>query len=261
MFEIGTFEVHAAVFDKQDAVTRLERHELNEDEMSTDSFSCEIVEPLREWKLVYSSVGRSGAFIEDPARDLREIRFDIRFRAPMDPVDLAEAFHHAGFGGIDGNHYEQGFVWEGDITIGGTSVSERGLGLRDHSWGRRQMTEHNTTWWFPSVGPDASVFYTALEINRGDRRMAVATRSEGQSSKVFDDLGVVITAGDQVTYSSARLTYGSEPPAIAEGICRIPMPWLIGQGLPRLSDDLFCRVTMPDGTRGFGVVGDESGGH
>ena len=254
MFEVGLYELHVATYQGEDAVTCLERHDLNEGSMATDTFSYEIIEPMREWRLVYTGSGHSGAFVAGPDQPLRDLRMDIRFRAELPPADLHAAFLKAGFGGVGGEHYEQGFTWEGDITVGDTTVHERGLGLRDHSWGKRHMVVHNTTWWFPAVAPGARLFYTGLEINRAGKQMAAATRTDETSSELLDNLGVTVTAGDQVTYSRAELTWGDEPPATAQGVCRIPMPWLIGQGLPRLSDDLFCRVELPDGSRGFGVV-------
>jgi hypothetical protein len=221
--------------------------------MNTDSFSYEIVEPLHEWRLRYASTGRAGAFIGHSASQSRRVEFDVVLRGEVPPFDMAEAFRAAGFGGIGGQHYEQGFSWHGTIRVGDETLETAGLGLRDHSWGKRHMTEHNTTWWCPSVFTDGS-FYTGLNIRRSARQLSVASHSDATGSRTFPSVDVQILKGDQVTYREAEIRYGDEPPLVAHGIVKVPMPWLIGQGLPRLSDDLFCRVTSATGLEGFALV-------
>ena len=81
--------------------------------------------------------------------------------------------------------------------------------------------------------------------------MTCSARRDLDSEKVYDEFAVDVLEGDQVTYNRATLTFGDNAPFAAHGVARVTVPWLIGHGLLRVSDDLFCRLERPDGSAGF----------
>jgi hypothetical protein len=179
------------------------------------------------------------------------VGFDIDLDAPLAPLDMAGVFRAASFGQMKGEHYEQGFGWQGRITVGDSTFQVKGLGIRDHSWGSRHMTGHNTTWWAPSAFDGGEVFHAGLDMRRGVKRMAFSSRSDVVGDHIFDAIEVNVLEGDQVTFSEVALTFGEDGPYTAVQVARVPVPWLVGHGLLRLSDDVFCRLRRPDGTTGF----------
>lgn len=251
LFEIGTYEVHVATFTAGTIASCLVREDLDEKSMRSAGVSYEIVEPMHEWRLSFSGVGRSGAFLATDEQVATPVGFDITLRSTAEPFDMASVFRTATFGQMLGEHYEQGFRWEGQVTVGDQVLPASGLGVRDHSWGSRHMTAHNTTWWAPSTFDDGDLFYASLDMRRGDLRKSFSSRTDPDGETVFDEFQVVVREGDQVTYNRAELTFGDDGPYIAAGTARVTVPWLVGHGLRRVSDDLFCRLERPDGSPGF----------
>lgn len=250
LFGIGAFELHIAAFAEGKMVSCLIREDLNDDGMARCGFSYSIKEPFKRWNLAFAGAGRAGAFLASGESDI-PLELDIDFDGPLPPLDMAEVFRAASFGQMKGEHYEQGFSWQGRVTVGDSTFQVKGLGIRDHSWGSRHMTEHNTTWWAPSTFDRGEIFHAGLDMRRGANRTAFSARSDSTGDHIFDEMGVTVLEGDQVTFRKAELTFGEDGPYTATQVARVPVPWLVGHGLLRVSDDVFCRLTRPDGSAGF----------
>jgi hypothetical protein len=254
LFEIGTFELHVATFSGSEMVSCLVRDDLDETSMRYAGLSYEILEPMQAWRLTFSGAGRAGMFLASGEAADTAVAFDLTLRSRVAPFDMATVFRSATFGQMLGEHYEQGFQWEGTVTIGDTIRNVTGLGVRDHSWGSRHMSAHNTTWWAPSTFDGGDTFFAGLDMRRGELHKSFASRTDASGETLADSLEVTVLEGDQVTYDRASVLFGKDGPFTAVGVERVTVPWLIGHGLLRVSDDLFCRLERPDGPPGFALL-------
>jgi len=135
--------------------------------------------------------------------------------------------------------------------------------VRDHTWGVRHLAGLTGVWWAPMVidsGP-APVQLGAVRVLAGDQEVPFAFRQEGAGGLVaLHDFAVEVTHGEQRRgWESTGLRYGAdgEPGAVAVAArraLRLPIAYPEGWGVPFVSDETLCTVTLDDGRSGFGIV-------
>jgi hypothetical protein len=227
------------------------------------------VEPFRRWRVRYDGTGRigltDGVLCVDSGGDA-PLQIDITFDALGPPLDMEEAMSMLADQGNDGGHYEQGLRWSGTARVGATTVEAAGLGVRDHTWGVRQLGGVAGVWWAPMVveagGPStAPTQLGGIKLLAGGQTVQFAFRQDAQGSlRAFRHFDLDVADSDHGSqWQTTRLHYGDagEPGALdvtVERALRLPISYSEGWGVPFVSDETLCTINLADGRTGFGIV-------
>src|ERR1700683_2660839 len=81
---------------------------------------------------------------------------DLTISDKTQPLDFEVVLGQFNEQGLEAGigHYQIGIRWAAEFSIGGRSVSASGLGVRDHSWGERDVRSFDKDW-FASLYLDA----------------------------------------------------------------------------------------------------------
>jgi hypothetical protein len=119
-------------------------------------------------------------------------------------------------GSFGHTHYEQHFSCSGQITLDGERLELKGTGVRDHTWGPRDLSVMGNHFWIHAEFPDGrwlSTMYIArrgggdallsFHVVGGDAGMTHASLAShdallGAESQVFDPWNIDLRIGDEV---------------------------------------------------------------
>lgn len=267
------------------------------DDLAAGGLEVTALEPFRRWRVRFDGTGRpglaDGLLCVDGAGNV-PVQLDVTFDALGPPLDMEEGIRLLAHQGNDGGHYEQGLRWRGTARAGGSVVEAGGLGVRDHSWGVRQLGGVAGVWWAPMVVEAGTLSGKSTE-SVGNPPGVRADRGPGEAQAPADPPeptqlgGIKLLAGGQATrfafrqdgpgplraftdfdldlpdgghagrWESTRLHYGGPGDTGAldvtvEPVLRLPIAYPEGWGVPFVSDEMLGRVTLADGRSGFGIV-------
>ena len=164
--------------------------------------------------------------------------------------------------GNESGHFEQGLLWRGTARAGGPTVEAGGLAVRDHTWGVRHLGGIDGVWWAPMVidsGP-TPLQLGGIRLFAGDHEVPFAFRQDPGGLVAFRHFAVDLPRADHGRrWDATGLRYGGEdePGAVAVAArraLRLPIAYCEGWGVPFVSDETLCTVTLGDGRSGFGIV-------
>ena len=220
------------------------------------------VEPFRRWRVRYEGAGRAGptggVLCVDAEGDI-PLELDVTFDALGPPLDMEEGMRMLADTGNDGGHYEQGLRWSGSARAGAAAVEAAGLGVRDHTWGVRQLAGITGVWWAPMVFDGTEL--GGIKLLAGDQAVRFAFRQDGDGPiRGFRHFDLDVADADHATqWRATRLHYGAagDPGALdvnAKRVMRLPISYSEGWGAPFISDETLCTLSLADGRTGFGIV-------
>jgi hypothetical protein len=234
------------------------------DDLAGPGLEVAVLEPFRRWRVRYDGVGRPGLTDDllcvDAAGEI-PLQLDVTVEALGPALDMAEGMRLLADQGNDGGHYEQGLRWRGTARAGGTTVDAGGLAVRDHSWGVRHLAGINGVWWAPMVFDEGPTQLGGIKLLAGGEAVRFAFRQDGPGPLgAFRHFALDIADADHATgWDRTRLRYGDPGEAgslevTAVRCLRLPIAYPEGWGMPFVSDETLCTVTLDDGRSGFGIV-------
>jgi len=233
------------------------------DDLGCPGLEVTPIEPFRRWRVRYEGTGQSGfsdgVLCVDSGGEI-PLQIDVTFDALGPPLDLEEGMRMLADSGNDGGHYEQGLRWSGSVRAGGARRETGGLGVRDHTWGVRQLAGITGVWWAPTVfepaGPDGvqtqlgGVKLLADEVSvTGSARQDSPGTLEASPHFDLDQPD----AQHDARWTRTVLHYG-DLDITAERVLRFPISYREGWGVPFISDETLCTISLADGRTGFGIV-------
>jgi hypothetical protein len=232
------------------------------DDLGCGDLEVTLVEPFRQWRVRFDGAGRpglsDGVLCVDGEGHV-PLQLDVTFDAIGPPLDMEEGMRMLADTGNDGGHYEQGLRWSGTARAGAAAVETGGLGVRDHTWGVRQLAGITGVWWAPMVVEPAPGGETTqlggIKLLAADQAVRFAFRQDGPGAlDAFPHFDLDLPDAEHATpWARTVLHYGPIDVA-AQGVLRFPISYAEGWGMPFVSDETLCTISLADGRTGFGIV-------
>jgi len=133
--------------------------------------------------------------------------------------------------------------------------------VRDHTWGVRELVDVTGVWWAPMVEEAGPSQLGGIKLIAGDQAVRFAFRQDRPGSlDAFRHFDLDLPDADHATqWDTTRLHYGDadKPGALdvtVRRVLRLPIAYPEGWGVPFVSDETLCTITLTDGRSGFGIV-------
>jgi hypothetical protein len=223
---------------------------------------ADIIAPLDRWTLRCATKGRGGYDADGwlaAANEIGDIDcgFDIEFEGVVQAVDYADVWQQMAVSNIFTHHYEAGCRWKGRVWLGGASVQCEGSLIRDHSWGPRDLKNAvDLAWWFPMVADDGSRFITGTTLLRDGSWVGMLIEERGNGPRLVSTDpwlrpdGMPVPSGFDSATLIADRDGGADRVYTYQARLHTPV-YYETMGSHQL-DDVFSRVTLPDGGMAFG---------
>lgn len=215
--------------------------------------NIEIIEPLQRGTFTSASIrfDLAGIAVVDHPRIQGEFRFQ--------PTTAYADFSAKALPTLNGQplqHYQIAVSAIGDVVLDGRRIVHGGNGVRDRTWGYREMTLNMPEYiWFFAAFPDYAV--TALrfkDINGADRSDGYIL--DEQARRVVADIAVTRDPCGLCSFGELTLADGSSM-ILRSGGRRtgfwVPMEWE-RRGPMMSAYEEFCPLSNDAGSDGFGLV-------
>ena len=215
--------------------------------------NIEIVEPLDRGTFNSESITFDLAGIA--TIDHPRIKGEFRFRPLTAHADFsAKALPTLNHKPLQ--HFQIVMAAEGDVTLDGRRVQHGGFGIRDRTWGYREMSVNmpEFIWVFGKFDTFSVTAFRFKDIDGADR--ADGFLLDDQARRVVNAIAVERDASGLC--ASAELTFNDGATMVLRSGGRragfwLPMEWP-RRGPAMSAYDEFCSFTTDDGLEGFGVV-------
>lgn len=229
------------------------------------------VVPYRQLKLGGRFKGAAGfgplGFIAWTSNGGIDVEVELTLKSELIPADFTELFAMRAAKFRDDarpideehvqEHYEQGGICEGHLTIEGERYTLTGLFVRDHTWGVRDesyMADGSYGFWSATTLDEGRLFFNALGRNTADgpRGMGVVVDREGQT--ITTDVSMdFLPATGLYGFTKTCVHIGGDKPIDAIGKAQVHfVKYLPGSG-PRRFDDNALSAVEAESLIGFGV--------
>jgi hypothetical protein len=200
--------------------------------LSYPEYQASNPEPFRSWKLQLNAVGYPsrhaagymGLNIAELGGDALPVNVTVALSTSLMPIDWSVLTSGTGAGH---GHYDHAHTWTGSLSIGDDSISTSGLGIRDHSWGPRDLAGIEGVTYVATVSPELTQHRTGVAGRREGHDFGFGFLATGADVTTFPKPTVEVIDGsfDDADISQVRIVNAGQD-VIATTHTEILMPLL-----------------------------------